>query len=132
MNLFLSALISKQMNICSSPSGSKFNLAEYIETNKEQKKWCCSTWTILLAVFVFFCFYFFSFFWIPNDQYLKKKLQMLSINTIHIFISPFLVFLDALIFFCTFKSIGITSCCGKIWKFICFFQVNVWSQKISK
>lgn len=37
------ALISKQMNIYNNQSGSKFNLAEYIETNKEQKKWCCST-----------------------------------------------------------------------------------------
>lgn len=37
------ALISKQMNTLNSQSGSKFNLAEYIETNKEQKKWCCST-----------------------------------------------------------------------------------------
>lgn len=37
------ALISKQMNVNNHQSGSKFNLAEYIETNKEQKKWCCST-----------------------------------------------------------------------------------------
>lgn len=37
------ALISKQMNMTNNPTGSKFNLSEYIETNKEQKKWCCQT-----------------------------------------------------------------------------------------
>jgi Ras-related protein Rab-37 len=36
------ALMSKQMNLAAINSGSKFNLNEYIETNKEQKSWCCS------------------------------------------------------------------------------------------
>ncbi|RNA43325.1 Ras-related Rab-37 [Brachionus plicatilis] len=36
------ALISKQMNISANQNGSKFNLNEYIETNREQKTWCCN------------------------------------------------------------------------------------------
>lgn len=36
------ALIAKQMNIATNHNGSKFNLNEYIETNREQKTWCCN------------------------------------------------------------------------------------------
>jgi hypothetical protein len=36
------ALMSKQINLAAANSGSKFNLSEYIETNKEQKGWCCT------------------------------------------------------------------------------------------
>ncbi|CAF0921972.1 unnamed protein product [Brachionus calyciflorus] len=36
------ALISKQMNMTANQNGSKFNLTEYIETNSEQKTWCCN------------------------------------------------------------------------------------------
>jgi hypothetical protein len=35
------ALMAKQMNTVTSQADSKFNLSEYIESNKEQKTWCC-------------------------------------------------------------------------------------------
>ena len=37
------ALIAKQMNLTANQSGSKFNLSEYIDSNKEQKTWCCGS-----------------------------------------------------------------------------------------
>lgn len=41
--MYFRALIAKQLNHNNNQSGSKFNLNEYIDTNKEQKTWCCST-----------------------------------------------------------------------------------------